>query len=109
MRREGFSVLLSSKIIVNLLYLVVLNIRGTRLTQCGTGCTRCCVIVEMIHIAIPVIMSTVFALPPLFQRKYGIAGPWCFVQSLNDDCKPKGFTTQTTFFGMYINYVPLYQ
>ena len=95
--------ILSAEIIVYLLYLVVSNIGGTRLTQCGTGCTRCCcVIVEMIYVAIPVLISTVFALPPLFQRKYGIAGPWCFVRSLNDDCKPTGFTAQMAFYAMYM-------
>ena len=93
----------SYEIIVYLLYLVVWNIRGTRLPQCGMGCTRCRgMIVEIMYIAIPVLISTAFALPPFIQQKYGIAGPWCFVRSLNDDCEPTGFTTQMTFYGMYM-------
>ena len=93
----------SYEIIAYLLYLVVTKIRGTRFPQCGFGNTRCCgVTVEIAYIAIPVIIATVFALPPLMQHKYGIAGPWCFVRSLNDDCEPTGYSAQMTFYGMYM-------
>ena len=93
----------SYEIIVYLLYLVVSNIGETRLPQCGMGCTRCRgVIVEVIYVTIPVLVSTTFALPPFLQQKYGIAGPWCFVRSLNDACEPSGYSTQMTFYGMYM-------
>ena len=54
------------------------------------------------YVAIRVIVSTVFALPPLVQHKYGIAGPWCFVRSLNDSCAPTGWSAQMAFYGMYM-------
>jgi uncharacterized membrane protein YagU involved in acid resistance len=60
------------------------------------------VIIEIVYIAIPVIIATVFALPPLIKDKYGIAGPWCFVRSLDDYCEPTGYSTQMTFYGMYM-------
>lgn len=93
----------SYEIIVYLLYLVVSNIGETRLPQCGMVYTRCRnVVVEVIYISIPVLVSTAFALPPFLQQKYGIAGPWCFVRSLNDACEPSGYSTQMTFYGMYM-------
>jgi len=93
----------SYEIIAYLLYLVVSKIGGTRLPQCGFGNTRCCgVIVEIMYIAIPVIISTVFALPPLMQGKVGIAGPWCFVRSLNGSCNATGASAQMAFYGMYM-------
>ena len=93
----------SYEIIAYLLYLVVSKIGGTQLPQCGFRDTRCCgVIVEIMYIAIPVIVSTVFALPPLIQHKYGIAGPWCFVRSLNDSCYPTGKSAQIAFYSMYM-------
>ena len=93
----------SYEIIVYLLYLFVSNIWGTRLPQCGTGCMRCSgIIIEVIYIAIPVLISSAFSLPAFLQKKYGIAGPWCFVRSLNDACEPSGYSTQITFYGMYM-------
>lgn len=98
----------SYEIIVYLLYLVVSNIMGTQLdlTQCWTRhkiIIRCrSVTVEIIYITLPVLISTAFALPPLVQHRYGIAGPWCFVRSLNDSCFPSGYAIQMAFYGMYM-------
>ena len=93
----------SYEIIAYLLYLVVSKISGIRLPQCGIRNSRCCgVTVEITYVAIPVIIATVFALPPLMQHKYGIAGPWCFVRSLNDYCESTGYSAQMTFYGMYM-------
>jgi len=94
----------SYEIIAYLLYLVVSKIGGTRLPQCGFRNTRCCgVIVEITYVAIPVIISTIFALPPLLMKgKYGIAGPWCFLRSLDHSCDPIGGSAQMAFYGMYM-------
>ena len=88
------------EIIAHLLYLVVSKIGGTRLPQCRFK--HCGVICEIVYIAIPIIIATVFALPPLIQQKYGIAGPWCFVRSLNDNCEPTGLSMQMAFYGLYM-------
>ena len=90
----------SYEIITHLLYLVVSKIGGTRLPQCGFK--HCGVIIEIVYITIPVTIATVFALPPLIQQKYGIAGPWCFVRSLNDNCEPTGLSMQMAFYGLYM-------
>ena len=90
----------SYEIIFHLLYLVVTKIGGTRLPQCRLGNNKCCI--EIIYVALPVLISTAFALPPFIQHRYGIAGPWCFVRSLNDYCEPTGYMTQMAFYGMYM-------
>ena len=53
-------------------------------------------------IALPLLISTAFAIPPYMQDRYGIAGPWCFVRSLNYNCTPTGETFQLAFYGMYM-------
>ena len=94
----------SYEIIVYLLYLVVSKIRGIQLLQCGIGCTRCCgAIVEIVYLVLPALISTAFALPPYIQHRYGIAGPWCFVRSLNSNCEPSGKVIQMAFYGMYMS------
>ena len=88
----------SYEIIFYLLYLVVSKIRGI---QCEF--IRCCgVTVEVMYIALPVLIATAFAVPPYKQQRYGIAGPWCFVRSLSDDCEPIGKEFQLAFYGMYM-------
>ena len=94
----------SYEIIVYLLYLVVSKIKGIELPQCGIGCTRCCgAIVEIVYLVLPALISTAFALPPYMQRRYGIAGPWCFVRSLNSNCESSGKVIQMAFYGMYMS------
>ena len=93
----------SYEIIFYLLYLVVSKIRGAELAQCSPRCIRCCsVTTEIIFIVLPALVSTAFVLPPYLHNRYGIAGPWCFVQSLNSDCEPTGKATQMAFYGMYM-------
>ena len=91
----------SYEIVIYLLYLVLSKIRGTPLPQ-WMG-SRCCgVIVEIIYTLLPLLISTAFALFPYIKKNYGIAGPWCWVQSLNGNCEPSGFVTQTVFYSMYM-------
>ena len=96
----------SYEIIIYLVYLVVSKIcRGSRHpSQCGKYYTvlHCGVITETVYILLPVFIATAFSLPPYKQDKYGIAGPWCFVRSLDDECQPSGMKSQMTFYGMYI-------
>ena len=93
----------SYEIIFYLLYLVVSKIKGITLPQCGMACTKFCgVTVEAVYIVLPLLISTAFAVPPYKQQRYGIAGPWCFVRSLSDDCKPIGKEFQLAFYGMYM-------
>ena len=54
------------------------------------------------YIALSVLIATAFAMPPYKQKRHGIAGPWCFVRSLSDDCEPIGKEFQLAFYGMYM-------
>ena len=93
----------SYEIIFYLLFLVISQIRGLQLPQCGKWCTRCYgLTVEIVFIVLPVLVSTAFALPPYLQSRYGISGPWCFVRSLNHDCEPFGKVIQMAFYSMYM-------
>ena len=95
--------ILSYEIIVYLLYLVMSKIQGATLLPQWIRESRCCgFIVESVYIALPVIISTVFAILPYLKRSYGVSGPWCWVVSLNDECEPTGFVTQVVFLGMYM-------
>ena len=95
----------SYEIIFYLLYLVVSQIRGIQLPHCGWRYSRRCygVTAEIVYILLPALIATVFALPPYIHDSFGIAGPWCFVRSLNDDCEPSGKVIQMTFYSMYMS------
>ena len=93
----------SYEIIFYLLFLVVSKIKGIEFSQCGVRCIRCFAIaIELVLIALPLFISTAFAVPPYIQDRYGIAGPWCFVRSLNYNCTPTGEVFQKAFYGMYM-------
>ena len=84
----------SYEIVLYLLYLVMLKIRGTPLPPwMGSKC--CTVTVEIIYIVTPLLISTTFAVFPYVKRSYGVAGPWCWVVSLNGDCEPVSYTHLT--------------
>ena len=81
------------------LYLVISKIRATSPPQwTGSKCFR--VSMEVICILLPVCISTGFAIQAYVNQSYGVAGPWCFVKSLNKDCQPTGFVIQMTFFSI---------
>lgn len=94
--------ILSYEIILHLLCLVVSQIRGSQPFLKCTGSRCCAASVEVIYIALPLVISTTFAVFPYVKKSYGIAGPWCWVQSLNENCQPVGFVTQMVFFSMYM-------
>ena len=94
--------ILSYEIVLHLLCLVVFQLRGSQpFPQC-TGSKYCTLTVEIVYISLPLTIATAFAVMPLVKRGYGVAGPWCWVQSLNDDCEPAGLVTQMIFYGMYV-------
>ena len=93
----------SYEIIAYLLFLVVTMMKGIEFSQYGARYTRCCAVtVEFVLIILPILISTAFSIPPYVQGRYGIAGPWCFVRSLDYDCAPTGEVYQMGFYGMYM-------
>lgn len=98
----------SYEIIFQLLFLVVWQIKGG--PQFRIGRNRICkcfgyATIDTVMILLPISIATAFVVPPYIQNRYGIAGPWCFVQSvtnINGTCYATGKTIQTTFYGMYM-------
>jgi hypothetical protein len=56
-----------------------------------------------VYITLPVSISTCFAVFPYIKKSYGVAGPWCWVRSLNNHCEPSGFVTQMVFYSLYVS------
>lgn len=78
--------------------------KGTSSSPCNFVKSRCyAVTLESVYIALPLGISTAFAVFPYVKKSYGVAGPWCWVRSLNDQCEPSGFVTQMTFYSLYVS------
>ena len=96
------SLALSYEVILHLLCLVVSQIRGSQPFLRCTGSRYYTITLKIAYIVFPLVMSIALSVPPYFDGVYGIAGPWCWVQSLNEDCKPTGLVTQMIFFSMNV-------
>ena len=90
----------SCEVIVHLVCLVVSQVRGSQPFPRCTGSRYYTITLEIAYIVFPLMISATLALPPYVNGLYGIAGPWCWVQSLDEDCKPTGLETQIIFFSM---------
>ena len=78
--------------------------KGSSSPQCQFVKLKCyTVTLEIVYIVLPLIISKDFALFPYVKKSYGVAGPWCWVRSLNEHCEPSGFVTQMSFFGLYVS------
>ena len=96
--------ILSYEIVVHLLCLVVTKMKGFSSPQCQFVRSKCyTVTLEIVYIALPIAISTNFAVFPYVKKSYGVAGPWCWVRSLNDRCEPSGFVTQMVFYSLYLS------
>ena len=88
-------------IILYLLYLIVTKIRGNNIF-CQPSESRCYrVLLELSFTLLPVLLSFSFALVPYFDNNYGLAGPWCWVRSVDDECRSVGMRDQMIYFGLY--------
>ena len=96
--------ILSYEIVVHLLCLVGTKMKGSSSSQCRFIRSKCyTVTLETVYIALPVSISTSFAIFPYVKKSYGVAGPWCWVRSLNDHCEPSGFVIQMAFYSLYVS------
>lgn len=86
--------------ILYLLYLVITQVRGDccyRPVQ-----SRCCrAMLELLFITMPVLLSFPIAYVPYKNNNYGLAGPWCWVRSIDENCKSVGMRDQMIYFGLY--------
>ena len=87
-------------IILYLLCLIVTKIRGNLCSQAvQSKCYQ--VVLEGSFILLPILLSFAFALFPYFDNNYGLAGPWCWIRSVDDECKSIGMRDQMIYFGLY--------
>ena len=94
--------ILSCEVVLHLLCIVFSRLRGSQPFPKCTGAKLCTRTVEAMYILLPLTIATVFAVMPLLNNGYGIAGPWCWVQSINEECEPSGLIIQMIFYGMYM-------
>ena len=61
------------------------------------------VILELAFIILSPVLTLLFSSEPLFTQNYGLAGMWCWISSLNENCHPvpSGFFNQI-FLGYFI-------
>ena len=94
--------ILAFGIILYLLCLVVTKIKGRTRFYCRPSESKCChVLPELSSALLPVLLSFAFAWVPYFDDNYGLAGPWCWIKLVDDNCKSVGLRDQIIFFGMH--------
>ena len=99
-----FVFVLSYEIIIHLLCMVATKMKESPTPQYWFVKSKWyAVTLEIVYILLPVLISTGFAVFPYIKKSYGIAGPWCWVHSLNEHCEPSGFATQMAFYGLYVS------
>lgn len=84
----------SYEIIFYLLYLVISRIKGN---PWKSSCTKSKFIqgmLEALYAFLPIILPLPYVLPPYFNGHYGSAGAWCWIRSVDDNCKPIGALDQ---------------
>ena len=88
------------EMILYLLYLVITQIQEDRC--CRPPQSKCCqAMLELLFIMLPVLLSFPIAYVPYRNNNYGLAGPWCWVRSIDENCKSVGMRDQMIYFGLY--------
>ena len=86
--------------ILYLFYLVITQIRGS--CCCHPTQSKCYqAMLEMLFIMLPILLSFPIAYVPYMNNNYGLAGPWCWVRSIDEKCKSVGMRDQMIYFGLY--------
>ena len=87
----------SYEIILYLLYLVITKIRGI---SWHIRCKSCQILAETVYLLIPAILPLPFVLPPYFKGLYGSAGAWCWIMSIDKNCKQVGALDQVLAYSI---------
>lgn len=85
--------LLSLSLILYLLYQVY------RLKNCGKikQPKRREIFLEVTFVAVPILLSFIYSARPLTTGKYGLAGTWCWIKSVDENCTHVGLVSQMVF------------
>ena len=88
------------EIILFLFYLVIVQIRED--FCCQPPQSKCCrAMLELLFILQPILLSFPVAWVPYNNNSYGLAGPWCWVRSIDENCRNVGMRDQMIYFGLY--------
>ena len=92
-------------IMVYLFYLVChFALKGNTPTVPMILQSKCCrITLECLYIILSVSLSSAYASEPLIRDNYGLAGAWCWIRSLDDNCK----LTNSGFLNQLSSYLPI--
>ena len=69
---------------------------------CQPTQSKCCqILLELLFILLPVFLSFPIAIVPYRNNNYGLAGPWCWIRSIDENCQSIGLRDQMIYFGLY--------
>ena len=84
--------------IVYLLCLVISSIKKNRV-QISKTCWR---LTEALLTLLPLVLAFVFSWEPYIGgNRYGLAGPFCWIRSVDEDCHHVGTRDQMIYYGLY--------
>ena len=89
-------------ITVCLLCLVTIRIWGVNyctLKRSKSALLRC--VRESMFIILPVLGSFALSIWAYMDGKYGLAGPWCWIKSIDENCHPYDFQFQMLYYWIY--------
>ena len=88
------------EIILYLFHLVITQVRQDYC--CQPPQSKCCrALLELLFVLLPILLSFPIAWVPYNNNNYGLAGPWCWVRSIDDNCRSVGMRDQMIYFGLY--------
>ena len=90
------------EIILYLIHLVITQIWRDRCCRCQPPQSKTIqILLEILFVLLPIILSFLIAMVPYLNKNYGLAGPWCWVRSIDENCKSVGLRDQIIYFVLY--------
>lgn len=86
--------------ILYLSYHVIVRIWGDHCYKVPES--KCCqILLHTLFILLPIFLSLPIAVVPYMNNNYGVAGPWCWIRSVDENCTGVGLTDQMIYFCLY--------
>ena len=84
------------EIIFYLMYLVIIMSRDKPIICAKSQCFQ--KIIEGVYASLPIVLPLPYVLPPYFDGHYGLAGAWCWIKSVDEQCQPVGTVDQVVAY-----------
>lgn len=95
------ALLFSFVITLFVLYKVFEQVRGEVCSSVARS-KRCRIALETVTVSIAIFLPPAVGWVPFIRGTYGLAGAWCWIRTINNDCSDAGFWDQTILY-----YIPL--